>query len=397
MSVWALLAAAGKGLRLDPSGATPKQFMEFQGVPLFWHSALAFARVAGISGIVFVFPPDGSPDEYTRLLDELDAGRTLGLERRIALGGSTRQESVRNGLAVLPPNCRRVLVHDAARPFADTSLIVRVLDALAAGHEAVIPGLPLTDTVKSLDDAGLVAATPERARLRAVQTPQGFDRAVLLRAHEAAAHTAATDDAALVEALGLPVLVVDGAEGNRKITTPGDLAILEAGHKEMDMRLCCGFGYDVHRYGGDRPFILGGVPIPTDIRIQAHSDGDTLFHALMDALLGCIGGGDIGGMFPDSDPNYAGISSGLLLAEVRERCLRAGLELHHADITITAQAPRIAPHRELIAKNVATLLHLPPQSVNVKATTEEGLGFTGEKKGIKVMAQVVGKIPAQGR
>jgi 2-C-methyl-D-erythritol 4-phosphate cytidylyltransferase/2-C-methyl-D-erythritol 2,4-cyclodiphosphate synthase len=395
MSTWVLLAAAGKGLRLDPSGATPKQFLDFEGVPLFWHSAQVFARVAGIAGIVFIFPPEGDPDDYARMLDALDAGRKLGLERRVTFGGATRQESVRNGLADLPPDCRRVLVHDAARPFIDAPLIVRILEALDAGHKAVVPGLPVTDTVKLVDDAGLVAGTPERARLRAVQTPQGFDRVTLGRAHEAATNATATDDAALVEALGVPVCIVEGAETNRKITSPADRALLEA--KETPMRLCCGFGYDVHRYGGERPFILGGVPIPTDIRVQAHSDGDTLLHALMDALLGCIGGGDIGGMFPDSDPKFTGISGGLLLAEVRERCLLAGLDLHHVDITIVAQTPRIAPHRELIAKNIATLLHLPGRAVNVKATTEEGLGFTGEKKGIKVMAQVIGKIPAQDR
>lgn len=395
MSTWVLLAAAGKGLRCDPSGATPKQFLSFEGAPLFWHSARTFARVAGIAGIVFIFPPEGNPDEHARILDELDAGRRLGLERRLTRGGATRQESVRNGLAALPPDCRRVLVHDAARPFVDAPLIVRILEALDAGDKAVVPGLPITDTVKLVDDAGLVAGTPERARLRAVQTPQGFDRVTLGRAHEAATDAAATDDAALVEALGVPVCIVEGAEANRKITSSADLALLE--EKETPMRLCCGFGYDVHRYGGDRPFILGGVPIPTDIRVQAHSDGDTLLHALMDALLGCIGGGDIGGMFPDSDPQYAGISSGLLLAEVRERCLLAGLDLHHVDITIVAQTPRIAPHRELLAKNIATLLHLPARAVNIKATTEEGLGFTGEKKGIKVTAQVIGKIPAQDR
>ncbi len=396
MSTWVLLAAAGRGLRLDPSGATPKQFLEFQGVPLFWHSARAFARVAGIAGIVFVFPSDGEPEAYARMLDGLEAGGRLGLERLIALGGATRQDSVRNGLAALPPLCRRVLVHDAARPFAGAPLIVRILDALSAGHPAVIPGLAVTDTVKEVDAAGQVTATPERSRLRAVQTPQGFAREILLRAHASAGDSGATDDAALVEALGLPVLVVSGDEANRKITGPADLALL-AGDKEKSMRLCCGFGYDVHRYGGDRPFVLGGVPVPTEICVRAHSDGDTLLHALMDALLGCIGGGDIGGMFPDTEPKYAGISSGLLLAEVRERCLEAGLELDHVDITIVAQTPRIAPHRELIAKNVATLLHLPAQAVNVKATTEERLGFTGEKKGIKVMAQVIGRVPAQGR
>ena len=154
-----------------------------------------------------------------------------------------------------------------------------------------------------------------------------------------------------------------------------------------------GHGYDVHRFCEGDFITLGGVRIPHQFGLLAHSDGDVLLHALTDAVLGCIGGGDIGGMFPDSDPSFDNISSGILLAEVLERTRREGLEIDHVDITIIAQTPRIAPHRQAIAANVAKMLALPPASVNVKATTEERLGFTGEKKGIKVMAVVTGRRP----
>ncbi|MDR0828409.1 MAG: 2-C-methyl-D-erythritol 2,4-cyclodiphosphate synthase [Desulfovibrio sp.] len=153
-----------------------------------------------------------------------------------------------------------------------------------------------------------------------------------------------------------------------------------------------GFGYDVHRYGGKRPFILGGVPIPCDLAIEAHSDGDVLLHALMDALLGCICAGDIGELFPDTDPSLDNVSSGVLLAEVLERCRIAAFTLTHADLTIVAEVPRIAPHRQAIAANLARLLALPSSCVNVKAGSEEKMGFTGEKKGIKAYALVNGFI-----
>lgn len=408
MQTWALLLAAGSGTRLaECTGTLPKQFLPFQGAPLFWHSALALSRLPALRGIVFVFPSphtatSGAPDPES-LIRTLDAGGLLGLPWKIAYGGERRQDSVHNGLQALPAACETVLVHDAARPFASTALASRVFDGLKEGHPAVIPGIAVADTIKSVDASGMVRRTHNRPFLRAVQTPQGFSASLLRQSHAVAAERGweATDDAALMERCGYPVLVVDGEEGNRKITTPGDLELLDArrahGREQApalpDMLPCIGFGYDVHRYGGERPFILGGVPIPCNITVAAHSDGDTLFHALMDALLGAVGAGDIGQMFPDTDSAFDNISSGILLSEVLEKATLAGLVITHVDITVAAQVPRIAPHREAIARNVAQMLQLPRGWVNVKATTEERLGFTGEKKGIKVMAVVSGLKP----
>ena len=406
MNTWALLLAAGQSSRLAAHGlATPKQFLPLDGAPLFWRSALTFSRLASLRGIVFVFPPNAGGNaepDYETLVRELDAGGRLGLAWRIARGGERRQDSVRNGLAALPVECDTVLVHDSARPFASAALMNRVLDALGRGCPAVIPGIAVTDTIKSVDAGGRVLGTHERSGLRAVQTPQGFALGPLREAHARAVEHGweVTDDAGLMERCDHPVLVVEGEESNRKITTIQDLRLpgfasplTEKAGPMSPHIVCTGLGYDVHRYGGDRPFILGGVPIHADVAVAAHSDGDTLLHALMDAMLGCIGGGDIGGMFPDTDPAYANIASGILLAEVLERTRRAGLEIDHVDITVIAQVPRIAPHREAIAANVAKMLQLPAAAVNVKATTEERLGFTGEKKGIKVMAVVTGRRP----
>lgn len=391
MRCWAIIAAAGSGTRLQEAAlGRPKQFLEFDGVPLYWHSARTFARVAGISGVVFVFP-HGVQDEIAAVTERLAAAEDFPLPRRFATGGKTRQDSVRSALAALPPECDAVLVHDAARPFASPRLVAGVLTALADGHAGAVPGLPVVDTVKKVDAAGTVYETLDREQLRTVQTPQGFSRTALTAAHQKALaeNLAVTDDAALLELCGVPVVITPGDIANRKITTPADLELLRGQTNEDAMkRPCTGFGYDVHAYGGERPLILGGVPIPSNITVKAHSDGDTLLHALIDAILGCLGRGDIGTLFPDSDPAFAGIESGVLLSEVLRLAARDGLILTHADLTVVAQAPRIAPYRERIAANVARLLALPPGKVNVKATTEEKLGFTGEKKGIKAYAVV---------
>lgn len=389
---WAIIAAAGSGSRLREAGLDrPKQFLDLDGVPLYWHSARTFARVAGISGIVFVFPPqtkENAEHETARLA----ATEGFPLPCRIVAGGETRQDSVRNALAALPPECGQVLVHDAARPFMTARLAAAVLDGLRAGHAAVIPGVPLVDTIKQVDSAGRTLETVARESLRAVQTPQGFSRAQLMEAHAKALEGAltVTDDAALLEALGIPVFVVMGDADNRKITTPADLALLEKRDGDTMNAPRTGFGYDVHAYGGTRPLILGGVPVPSEFAVVAHSDGDVLLHALMDAILGCLGRGDIGTLFPDADPQYAGIESGVLLSEVLRLAFQDGLTILHADMTIVAQAPKIAPYRERIAANVARLLALPISCVNVKATTEEKLGFTGAKQGIKAYAVVTG-------
>lgn len=425
MNIWAILLAAGQSSRLARQGLSlPKQFLDHGDVPLFWHSARTFSRVPAIRGIIFVFPRSfpffpGGPfplprdagqateaevlSSYEELLHQLAEKDRLGLPWQVAFGGERRQDSVANGLVLLPSACDAVLIHDSARPFASPALVHSVIEGLKQGREAVIPGIAVADTIKSVDSCGQVVQTHERTALRAVQTPQGFLLRPLREAHRTADESGweVTDDASLMERCGRTVLVVQGEEGNGKITTMRDLCFLkkDAGAEDAMQTLpalvpCSGFGYDVHRYGGSRPFILGGVPIACDLQIAAHSDGDTLLHALIDALLGCIGGGDIGAMFPDTDPAFDNIASGILLSEVLERCRLAGLVITNVDITIIAQVPRLSPHKDAIAANLAKLLQISRQHINVKATTEEGLGFTGEKKGIKVAALVSALRPA---
>lgn len=392
MAAWAIILAAGSGSRMAAAGlAERKQFLPLEGRPLYWRSARTLARVPRIRGLVLVFPASELPAR-TAELERLLAADPPGVPCLAAAGGPRRQDSVAAGLFALPPDCALVLVHDAARPFASAGLASRLLDALEAGAGAVIPAVALKDTVKRVQ-AGLVADTPPRSELAAVQTPQGFARPLLREAHAAAEREGwnVTDDAALVERLGRPVAVIPGEEDNVKITTPEDLRLLaQAGPGPAP---CVGWGYDVHRFGPGRPLKLGGVPIPGGPEVVAHSDGDALLHALTDAVLGCLGAGDIGQHFPDTDPANAGLESAIFLNEVMQMADAAGLVLTHADVTVIAQAPRLAPFRDQIRNSLSKLLRLPPGRVNVKFTTEEGLGFTGEKKGIKAAACVAGLLP----
>jgi 2-C-methyl-D-erythritol 4-phosphate cytidylyltransferase/2-C-methyl-D-erythritol 2,4-cyclodiphosphate synthase len=387
--IWGIILAAGSGRRLaEASGGERKQYLEYRGAPLFWHSARTFSRNAGIKGLVFVFPPD---DAAAMEKQVRQAFRTedLGVKWVVTAGGERRQDSVRNGLAALPRDCASVLVHDSARPFFSPRILADLITALENGAQGVIPVIPVTDTVKRLD-GGKVAETLNRAELAAVQTPQGFETAILKEAHERALAEGweVTDDASMVERLA-EVVTVPGEAANVKITVPEDLNRLKDARTTVP---CVGWGYDVHRFGGenDRPMVLGGVNIPGGPTIVAHSDGDVLLHALADAILGTFGGGDIGTHFPDNDPNFDNANSGMLVREVLTMAERAGTRIVHADLTVITQVPRLAPHSALIARNAARLLGLEPHQVNFKATTEETLGFTGEKKGIKAVASVTG-------
>ncbi len=415
LNLWAVILSAGQGSRFSSGdGKLPKQFVDCLGKPLFWHAARNMAGCAPLCGLVFVFPDDPIAEKqellerYAELLREIDPRNELGLERRIAIGGRDRRDSSLAGVRALPSSCKAVLIHDAARPNVSPELAMRVAQALLDGHAAVVPGLPVTDTVKRCDAGSFVTRTVDREGLYAIQTPQGFYVEPLLLAHEKARSGSweVTDDAMIMEKAGFAVIVVKGDPDNIKITYREDLRMLysRAGASLMDaggcaygkaggLVPCTGFGYDVHRYGGGRPFVLGGVPIATDITVSAHSDGDTLLHALVDALLGLAGAGDIGRLFPDTDETYANMESGIFLAEALSLCREKGIILTHADVTVIAQVPRLAPHRENISANLAKLMQLPKHAVNVKATTEEGLGFTGEKKGIKVVAVVSGLRP----
>ncbi|MDY0274015.1 MAG: 2-C-methyl-D-erythritol 4-phosphate cytidylyltransferase [Desulfomicrobium sp.] len=392
--LWTILLAAGQGTRLSKAlGGTRKQFLLHQGVPLYWRSVQTMAHLAELKGMVLVFPAL-ELDQCTQELDQLKKLWSPGVPIVAVAGGQRRQDSVRMGLLALPRDCGRVLVHDAARPFFSLSLVVRLLEALDTSVQGVIPALPVTDTIKQV--AGdKVVLTLQRHELRAVQTPQLFAAHTLRQVHDLAEQKVweVTDDASMLERAGFDVGVVLGEPGNIKITLAEDLVMLD--QKHAPSRPCTGLGYDVHAYGGHRPMVLGGIPIAGAPMVKAHSDGDVLLHALCDALLGCLGLGDIGSHFPDTDPRFENISSAILLSEVLELSKKKGLILSHVDTTLIAQVPRLAPHREAIRANVARLLELDNDQVNVKASTEEFLGFTGRKEGIKAMVVVTGVMPSR--
>lgn len=399
---WAVILAAGSGTRMAEAlaamgGPQRKQYVELDGAPLFWKSARTLSRIQAVRGLVFVFPQEDL-EAMRAEVERLWERDPLGLPWRACAGGARRQDSVRHGLAELPQQASRVLVHDAARPFASAALCTRVLDALGQDSPAAIPGLAVTDTIKRVDTRDIVVETPERAALRAVQTPQGFLLAPLAAAHERAQAECweVTDDAMLMERAGHAVRIVPGEEANVKITTPADLRLLRPA------RAACprtGWGYDVHKYVADgeddptvlakaRPMVLGGMAIPGAPRVLAHSDGDVLLHAVTDALLGIACAGDIGQLFPDTDQAFDNMSSAVFVAEALARVRAAGYRPEHADLTIVAQTPKLFAHKARIAAQVARLLELAPEAVNVKATTEEGLGFTGQRLGIKAVAVV---------
>lgn len=395
MTTWSLILAAGSGTRLSSAtSGTRKQFLAWQGAPLYWHSAKALASVPAMAGLVFVFPLE-ELEERRKEISDLSKHNDLGVNIAIVPGGDSRRASSRKGLEAVPPDCDYVLIHDAARPFVTPSLTLRIIKALQNGARTVVPAVPVKDTVRMVGDDGLVT-TLDRSRLHAVQTPQGFPRDVLFRAHSRAEKEAwtVTDDASMAERLGETVTLVPGDEANTKITTPEDLTLLAALPPISMVRT--GWGYDVHKYGSGRPLKLGGIPIPSGPEVEAHSDGDVLLHALIDALLGCLARGDIGELFPDTDPAFENVSSGVLLNQVLALAEQDGLEIEHVDLTLICQVPRIAPIKGQIKKNIVSLLALDPDQVNIKATTEEGLGFTGQKKGIKAVAVVTGRIAHNG-
>lgn len=385
---WAIILAAGSGSRMGKV-ETPKQFLIWRGRPLYWHGARAFARSACVDGIVFVFPEAYVEVERERL-QEMAKRDSLGLPFFAVAGGHTRQASSANGLAAVPRAAKLTLVHDAARPFVQPELIRAVCGAISAETPCVVPAVPVADTIRLLAPEGDVAerALP-RARLAACQTPQGFWAETLREAQRKCAHLNVTDDAAMLEALGWPAHIISGDPQNCKITLPRDLQLLE---RENTQPLpCSGFGYDVHRFGeGGRELRIGGVLVPSALRVIAHSDGDVLLHALMDALLGMAALGDIGMHFPDNDAQYEGIASVILLDSVMELLRGREIRLCHVDLTVVAQKPKLAPYAQAIRANVSQLLGLAEDCVNFKATTEEKLGFTGKCEGIKAYALASG-------
>jgi 2-C-methyl-D-erythritol 4-phosphate cytidylyltransferase/2-C-methyl-D-erythritol 2,4-cyclodiphosphate synthase len=307
---------------------------------------------------------------------------------RITVGGTTRQQSVRAGLSALPQEIELVLVHDAARPLVDRATILRCLEG-AVRYGAVIAAMPVKDTLKRVDDDGMITATVDRTQLWQAQTPQAARRPLLEQAFAKAEQIGfiGTDEAALLEAAGIPVRVVAGCERNSKITLREDLQVAEALlPKESTMKI--GHGFDAHRLVAGRELILGGVTIDFELGLDGHSDADVVAHALTDALLGALGAGDIGRHFPDSDPQYKGISSLLLLSRVQELAEQQGFQLGNADITIVCQRPKLTPHLATMQAHLARCCKAQPQAINIKATTTEHMGYTGRGEGIAAHAVV---------
>ena len=408
-TTWAIVLAAGGGTRFG--GAVPKQLAEFRGVPLASHSLALFQGVEQVDRIVLAAAPGMS-----ERLERLVADGRFDKVARVVEGGERRQDSVARAVAAIDAlegvtNADRVLVHDAARPLATAALVERVLAALER-HSAVIPVVPLHDTVKQIGTDGGVEATiprPASGGLHAAQTPQGFRLEALRRACAAAAdqpqhHSqgsdaepgrggglrvpSAADDAELVARAGVAVATVAGDPINIKITIPADIglaAALAATAHPDELEWRHGAGADAHRLAAPGPLILGGVEIPFDKGLEGHSDGDALMHCVADAVLGGAGCGDLGRHFP-ATPEWRDAAGARIVAAAAAIAREAGWSVTTVDATAIAQRPRLAEYLNLMQGNIAAALGIGPGAVNVKATSTDGLGLIGTGEGIAVQA-----------
>ena len=384
MKTAALIVAAGRGRRA--SGPLPKQYVRVGGIPVLARTLRVFLGHPGV-GVVLVVIAEGDEALYADVATARAKGRLLDPVH----GGATRQASVRNGLRALVPHAPdRVLIHDSARPYVSDDVIDRVLAALDTSPGA-LAGVALADTLKRAGPDNRVAATLDRAGLWQAQTPQGFRFVDILGAHErahAAGHDDMTDDAAVAEWAGLPVALVSGSASNIKLTTSEDLAMAErvAGAANVRPDVRTGQGFDVHRLVAGDHVWLCGVRIAHTHALEGHSDADVALHALTDALLGAVGAGDIGQHFPDTDPRWKGAASAIFVREALRLVHARGGAIGNVDVTLLCEAPRIAPHRDAMRWRIAELLELEADRVNIKATTTEGLGFTGRREGIAALA-----------
>jgi 2-C-methyl-D-erythritol 4-phosphate cytidylyltransferase/2-C-methyl-D-erythritol 2,4-cyclodiphosphate synthase len=290
-----------------------------------------------------------------------------------------------------------VLVHDAARPFTGPDLIDRAIEA-GRRWGAAVPGTPVTDTIKMIGDQSEVLSTLDRSTLRAVQTPQAFSFSLLLQAHRSAAAAnldTFTDDGALAEWAGLPVHVFEGETDNMKLTHPADFRKAERRLKgeEMTYVTRLGTGFDVHAFGEGDHVWLGGIKVPHDRGVVAHSDGDVILHALTDAILGALADGDIGTHFPPSEPQWRGASSDRFLVHAVDLVRSRGGIVDHLDTTLLCEKPRLGPHREAMRQRIAEIAGLRLDQVSLKATTTEKLGFTGRREGIAAQAAATIRLP----
>ncbi|WP_288483729.1 bifunctional 2-C-methyl-D-erythritol 4-phosphate cytidylyltransferase/2-C-methyl-D-erythritol 2,4-cyclodiphosphate synthase [uncultured Novosphingobium sp.] len=365
-----IVVAAGQGLRAGQP--LPKQFAVWRGKPVVRHSVEALLS-AGVKPIIVVIPEDAA--------DLADAALQGLANVRCIVGGANRQDSVRRGLEALatePPE--HVLIHDAARPGLSHSVIARLRTVLG-DQPGAIPVLPVVDSLAHADGP-MMGAPAQREALRRVQTPQAFRFSYILRAHrDWTGETTAGDDAQVAQAAGLTIALVEGDEALQKLTFASDFAA-----DTPPIRI--GSGYDVHRLEDGEELWLCGVKIEHHQGLAGHSDADVAIHALVDAMLGAMGDGDIGQHFPPSDAQWRGASSDRFLAHAAGIVAKGGYRLGNADVTIICEAPKIGPHRDTMRDRLAAILGVDKSLVSVKATTTEKLGFTGRGEGIAAQAVV---------
>lgn len=367
--VWGIVAAAGKARRFGRD----KLARRLEGGDTVLVQSCKRLLEGGVERLVIVGDP-AVEHGLEQLGDALFA---------VVPGGAERSDSIRAGLQALPDEVEWVAVHDAARPFVSPGLVHAVIKQ---GQEtgAAVPTLECVDTIAEIQGHHLRKPL-KRTQLRRVQTPQVMRRDWLAQVVEQAA---ATDESSVLMALGYPVAAVPGDEENIKVTYARDLA------PKAPRKSVTAMGFDVHRYDPDRPLYLGGVHLEGEVGLAGHSDADVLLHALVDAILGALGLGDIGQHFPPSEERWRGADSAIFVDAARKACDEAGGTIEHVDLTVIGERPKLAPHRDAIRQRVAALLHLPPSRVNIKATTTEGLGFTGRREGLAASAVVSLSLPA---
>jgi 2-C-methyl-D-erythritol 4-phosphate cytidylyltransferase/2-C-methyl-D-erythritol 2,4-cyclodiphosphate synthase len=373
MHTCALIVAAGRGTRAG--GPRPKQWQALAGMRVIDHTVLAFLQHPRVAQIAIVLHAD----------DMAEAAYFEARGITVTAGGAERSQSVRAGLAVLPP-CDAVLIHDAARPCVSARVIDDVLAGLES-YDGVAPGLPVTDALWT-GSGGVVTGVHDRSGLFAAQTPQGFRRHAIIAAHATYSGDAA-DDVAVARACGLEVAITAGDADNIKITTPGDFARAEAilqTRKEQTMDIRTGNGFDVHAFGPGDHVMLCGIKIPYERGLVGHSDADVGLHTLTDAIYGALAAGDIGTHFPPSDPQWKGAESHIFLRHAAQMAREQGFTLTHVDCTLICEHPKVGPHAGDMRTVVAEMIGIDVARVSVKATTSERLGFTGRGEGIACMA-----------
>jgi 2-C-methyl-D-erythritol 4-phosphate cytidylyltransferase/2-C-methyl-D-erythritol 2,4-cyclodiphosphate synthase len=381
-----VIVAAGRGERAGAPEDGPKQYRPIGGRPVITHTLERFLTWPKSGPIVVVIHPD---DEALYAAATADLPRAAGVIT--TFGGDTRQRSVYEGLRALSgTEATHVMIHDAARPFIDHTLLDRIAEGFAAGHDGLLPAVPISDTLKRGGSDGLVHETVARAGLYAAQTPQSFLLSEIRTAHEKAAALRRedfTDDASIAEWAGLAVHLVEGSVDNIKLTVKRDIDMADerlTSSALPDVRT--GNGYDVHQLVPGDGVTLCGVFIPHDQKLDGHSDADVALHALTDALLATCGAGDIGDHFPPSDMQWKGAASKIFLEHAAKIVREHGGTIMNADVSLIAEAPKVGPHRQAMRENLAEILGISLERCSVKATTNEKIGFVGRREGIAAIA-----------